>query len=139
MASLEQVAMETLKQFGIIAYRRRDAAAYLGLWHNGRKIVSMGVRITDWVTSFGFVINCEGSHQPSAYIRPCGIEGVQLGTLEEILGEAPSRASVLNALKESFASVFRVELKAMPDGLLDSLCPPGSTGEESLITVGIEP
>lgn len=117
MNNLEEVGIRTLRRFGVRATRRRDAAAYVGLWTSRGKIVSMGVRISNWVTSFGFVINVQGDHRESQYVRPCGIEGVKLVTLEEILGTSPSRTLVLDAIKECFTGVFGRTLEDMPGAI----------------------
>jgi lipoate-protein ligase B len=109
MNKLESVGIETLQHFGLSAERRRDSAAHVGLWLGNKKIVSMGVRVSRWVTSFGFAINLEGDFTPASYVRPCGLEGVQLTTLEESLGFAPSRETVMNQINDKFASIFQRE------------------------------
>jgi lipoate-protein ligase B len=118
MNKLEQVGIETLKSFGLDVHRRRDSAAHIGLWLNGKKIVSMGIRISNWVTSFGFAINLEGDFSASAYVRPCGIKGARLTTLEEALGSAPPRQKVIETVTECFASVFRREPSRVPPEVL---------------------
>jgi lipoate-protein ligase B len=123
MERLEQVGVETLAGFGVDAERRRHSAAHVGLWHKDRKVVSMGVRVSRWITSFGFAINLEGDLAPSRYVRPCGIEGIRLTTLEEILQDAPSRVSLEQATRESFMSVFGRQLERMPEGLLQRMKP----------------
>jgi lipoate-protein ligase B len=124
MRRLEEVGICTLKRFGVNAVRRRDSAAHVGLWIENAKVVSMGVRISRWVTSFGFAINLAGDAGPSRYLRPCGLEGVRLTTLEEILGTAPRRSLVVDAVIESFASVFGRIPDKMPNALLDGILPP---------------
>lgn len=114
MNKLERVAIEALSHFGVNVTRREGRAAYIGLWHDGAKVVSMGVRVSNWVTSFGFVINLEGDHAPSSYVRPCGLEGVKLLTVEEILGKVPPRAQVIEAVKKSFATVLNRTPYSMP-------------------------
>jgi len=114
MNRLEQVAIEALRCFGVNVTRREGRAAYIGLWHDGAKVVSMGVRVSNWVTSFGFAINLEGDHEASNYVRPCGLDGVKLLTVEEILGNAPPRAEVIEAVKQCFASIFGRTLYGMP-------------------------
>jgi lipoate-protein ligase B len=126
---LEEVGIQTLRRFGVTVARRRDSAAHVGLWLDGRKLVSMGIRISRWVTSFGFVINLEGDHSPSAYIRPCGIEGAQLVTLEEVLGHAPPRSLVKDSVKTSFVSVFERDLTRMPERVLQLIRSPTSEGD----------
>jgi lipoate-protein ligase B len=85
---------------------------------DGKKIVSMGIRVSNWVTSFGFAINLEGDFSASAYVRPCGIEGVRLTTLEQALGSAPPRQEVIETVTERFASVFRREPSRVPPEIL---------------------
>jgi lipoate-protein ligase B len=121
MEKLEEVALSALRSFGVNAARRRGKAAYIGLWHEGSKVASMGVRVSQWVTSFGFAINLEGDHAASSYVRPCGLEGVKLITLEEILGRAPKRAELIDAISKSFASVFSRNPEPMPDDFRQTL------------------
>ena len=121
MARLEEIGLRTLQEFGIRAARRRDAASYVGLWIGDKKLVSMGVRITHWITSFGFALNLEGDHSRSCYVRPCGIDGVCLTTMEEVLGEAPPRFQVIDSLKKNFASVFECQLQIIPQGMVDRI------------------
>jgi lipoate-protein ligase B len=106
MHNLEQVGIEALRCFGLEVDRRRETAAHVGLWLEGKKLVSMGVKISNWVTSFGFALNLEGDHRRSCYVKPCGLEGVRLTTIEEVLGKAPPRPWVIEALTASFARVF---------------------------------
>ncbi|MEW6114101.1 MAG: hypothetical protein AB1664_18350, partial [Thermodesulfobacteriota bacterium] len=54
MRNLEEVAIRCLDRFGIRAERKRTSAAHIGLWAQDRKVVSMGVRVSSWITSFGF-------------------------------------------------------------------------------------
>jgi lipoate-protein ligase B len=121
MWRLEQVGMDTLAQFGVSVSRREGKAAYVGLWVDECKLISMGVRISKWVTSFGFAINVGGDHAASSYVRPCGIEGASLATLEEILGQAPPRARVMEAVKDSFTRVFSRTLEPIPADLLQRI------------------
>jgi lipoate-protein ligase B len=122
MSKLEQVGVEALSCFGLDADRRRDSAAHVGLWLDGKKLVSMGVRVSGWVTSFGFALNLEGDLKPSRYVRPCGLEGVKLTTLEEALGKAPPRSWVIEALTTSFVKVFGRTVKRIQPGDVNAIC-----------------
>ncbi|MDZ7336566.1 MAG: lipoyl(octanoyl) transferase LipB, partial [candidate division KSB1 bacterium] len=90
MYKLEEVGLRTLKDLGIVAERKRDKAAQIGLWLGNNKIASMGIHVSRWITSWGFALNLYGDKSPADFIRPCGLEGVKLITAEEILGFAPS-------------------------------------------------
>jgi lipoate-protein ligase B len=96
----------------------------------------MGIHISRWVTTFGFVINLQGDHGPSAYIRPCGIEGAELGTVEEILGYAPSRSQMIQTVKESFVEVFGRTLEPMPQSLIQEICSHMDLREAQLTGLG---
>jgi lipoate-protein ligase B len=113
MAKLERVAVAALAAFGISAETRRDTPAHIGLWHRGKKIVSMGVRIRNWVTGFGFAINVSGDYSPAKYIRPCGIRDATLVDMASILGYAPPRCEVKAAVAEGFSTVFGRETRAL--------------------------
>lgn len=106
MAKLEQVGIEALAHCGVRAYRSRESSAHLGLWSEGRKIVSMGIRVANWITSFGFAMNLGGDYWESCFVRPCGLHGVKLITVQDIIGKSPLRSHVIQAIKDSFASVF---------------------------------
>lgn len=121
MRKLEQVGLDTLEHFGLAASRKRESAAHVGLWLDGKKIVSMGVRVSNWITSFGFAINLEGDHTPSRYVRPCGLEGVQLTTVQEALGHAPPRKRIVDVMSESFCTVFGRKTEKMPDDLFNTI------------------
>lgn len=122
MSKLEQVGIEALRCFGLEARRRRDSAAHVGLWLDGKKLVSMGVRVSRWVTSFGFALNLDGDHRPSGYVKPCGLEGVKLTTLEEALGKAPPRSWVIEALTASFVRAFGRTVKRVQPGGVNGIC-----------------
>jgi len=124
MSKLEQVGIEALRCFGLEACRRRDSAAHVGLWLDGQKIVSMGVRVSRWMTSFGFAFNLDGDFRPSCYVRPCGLEGVKLTTLEEALGKAPPRPWVIEALTAGFVKVFGRTVKRIQAGCVKGICRP---------------
>jgi lipoate-protein ligase B len=106
MRNLEEVGIRVLNRFGLEATRRRDAAAYVGLWVGDKKIASMGIRVSKWVTSFGFALNVEGDHGPSRWISPCGLDGVELVTMEEILVQAVPRDAVATEVLRAFEEVF---------------------------------
>lgn len=121
MMNLEDLCMRVLGEFGVHANRSRERSAHVGLWWNRRKVVSMGVRIRNWVTGFGFAVNLDGDHSPSSYVRPCGIEGVTLVTVEEILGAVPSRTRVTGLMRKYFEAVFDRALEPAPEAVLETI------------------
>jgi len=106
MFRLEEVALRTLSDFGIYAERRREQTAQIGLWVGNYKIASMGIHISNWITSFGFALNLFGDLSPANYIRPCGLENVRLITIEDITGIKTSKKMVINSIVRHFQDVF---------------------------------
>ncbi len=110
MYRLEEVGIRMLRDLRVAAERRRDETAQIGLWHDGRKIASMGVHVSRWVTSFGFALNLLGDIELTRFIRPCGLQNVQLTTVEEVSGNTPDRKFVKQRLIGHFQDVFQREL-----------------------------
>ena len=106
MYRLEEVGLRTLRDLGIVAERKREKAAQIGLWLGNNKITSMGIHISKWITSWGFALNLYGDKSPADFIRPCGLEGVNLITVEELMGVRPSKQWVMNMLVHHFGEVF---------------------------------
>jgi len=103
--------LRTLVDLGIIAERKRDKTAQIGLWLGNNKIASMGIHISKWVTSWEFALNLYGDKSPADFIRPCGLEGVNLITVEEVVGFKPSKQWVINMVIYHFGEVFGFDRK----------------------------
>jgi lipoate-protein ligase B len=106
MEKLEYVCEKTLSDFNIFAKPRRDTPAHIGLWIGNKKIVSMGVRISGWITMFGFAINLGAFDPRSHLVAPCGIGDAQIITMEDQLGRSMKRALVEERLLANFSEVF---------------------------------
>ncbi len=106
MYRLEEVGLRTLNELGVIAQRKRDETAQIGLWHGEDKIASMGIYVSRWVTSFGFALNLAGDKSPARYIRPCGLD-VQLTTVSEVTGKEADREFATQKVIQHFTDVFQ--------------------------------
>lgn len=83
-----------------------------------RKIASIGVHVSRWVTWHGFALNVtEEPMENFRLIVPCGIRGVRMTSLRGE-GAGAGRARVRDAVAAGFASVFDarvVERDGLPD------------------------
>lgn len=83
LSFLENVGANFLMQYGLIAEAR---PGFRGIWINARKIGSIGIGVKKWVTYHGLAININADLAPFSFIRPCGIEGVEMTRLRDLLG-----------------------------------------------------
>jgi lipoyl(octanoyl) transferase len=98
---IEQVLIDALAQFGIVATRSEGAT---GVWTDKGKIAASGVHISRWVTSHGFALNVDTDLNYFRYIVPCGL--TRPVTSMRAMGSQASRGEVVRALTQTFGSVF---------------------------------
>jgi lipoyl(octanoyl) transferase len=110
LRQLEEVAIDLLAGFGIIAMRR---AGSTGVWVAGRKISSIGIAIRNWITFHGISINIKDDDLVNyRLIRPCGME-IEMVSMEAVLGKELEINSIKPALAQKFADVFSRSDSAM--------------------------
>lgn len=108
LRTLEQALIDALAILDIAAERNPGLT---GVWTRGRKIASIGIHVKQWVTWHGFALNVSTDLSQFERIVPCGIQGVEMTSVERETGngkrEALWQASVAAVVK-GFASVFGV-------------------------------
>ena len=72
---LEQTVVNTLAELGIEAYPRADAP---GVYVDGRKICSLGLRIRKGCSFHGLALNIDMDLSPFLRINPCGYAGLEM-------------------------------------------------------------
>jgi lipoate-protein ligase B len=103
MRTLEQVLIDTLIEFKIIA-QRNDGLT--GVWAGDEKIAALGVRISRWVTMHGFALNVNPDLSFYDGIIPCGIFDHGVTSMEQLLGETQNNDNVKNMVIEKFNKYF---------------------------------
>ena len=103
MRTLEQVLIDTLIEFKIIA-QRNDGLT--GVWVGNEKIAALGVRISRWVTMHGFALNVNPDLSFYDGIIPCGIFDHGVTSMEQLLGETQNNDNVKNMVIEKFNKYF---------------------------------
>jgi lipoate-protein ligase B len=106
MRNLEEIGLRTLADLGVQAHRKREKTAQIGLWVGSNKIASTGIRISRWVTSYGFALNLNGDPSPSHYIRPCGLD-TDLITVAGLIGKRVDRNDVKNMVQSYFNTIMQ--------------------------------
>ena len=109
---LEEVIIETLKEYGISASRLEGA---IGVWLDvdnpakARKICAIGVKTSRFVTMHGFAFNINTNLDYFGYINPCGFTDKGVTSLEKELGQKMPFEEVSAKVKKNFAKVFGME------------------------------
>ena len=103
MRTLEQVLIDTLIEFKIIAPRNDGLT---GVWVGDEKIAALGVRISRWVTMHGFALNVNPDLSFYDGIIPCGIFDHGVTSMEQLLGETQNNDNVKNMVIEKFNKYF---------------------------------
>ena len=83
VTALERAVIGYAARFGIAAECRRNAP---GVYVQGRKLASVGVRVRRHATYHGLALNVALDLEPFSRINPCGYEGLQMTQLSELGG-----------------------------------------------------
>jgi len=104
---LEEVIIDLLLAFGIQG--RRVAKYPGGVWAGDKKVCSIGINVSHYVTMHGFALNVSSDLRYFEYIRPCGLESKAMTSLSELLGHPVEVKSIIRSLLHSFSDTFGLE------------------------------
>lgn len=100
---LEAIGAELLGKLDVQSSRRKGAP---GLWVGEKKIASIGVRVSKFITYHGMAINIQNDLSIFDYIVPCGLDNVEMtSVLKETGKEHPmdqTKQKLAEILKEHF-------------------------------------
>lgn len=100
MDDLQAALVAALGTLGIEA---RARAGLRGVWVGDRKIASIGVAVRRWISYHGLALNVDCDLAPFRLIAPCGMSGVQVTSMAEVLGRAPDRNLVRQVVVQQLA------------------------------------
>ena len=113
---LERVLIDAMAQFGIDAGR---VAGRPGVWAGGAKLASIGVRVRSGVTTHGFALNVSNDLSWFEAIVPCGLQGVRMTSMTDLLGRAPAMDGAEEAVSAAFELAFESRIVGEDWQLLD--------------------
>jgi len=102
VTGLEDWLIGALARLGVSGARRPGA---VGIFVDGAKIASIGVRVRRWVTLHGVSLNVTPDLEHFSGIVPCGLHDTKVTSLEA-LGAETDMAHVDNALRAAFEDTF---------------------------------
>jgi lipoate-protein ligase B len=118
---LEEALIRTMAPFGIEATRIEGLT---GIWleRPPRKIASIGIHISKWVTTHGYALNVDLDPAPfTEWITACGIEDAQFTTMARELERAVAVDEVRPHALAALAEVFDLDFDEFPWDALDAL------------------
>ena len=100
---LESIGMELLEQSGVHSERRKG---YPGLWIGAKKIASIGVRVSKFITYHGMAININNDLSIFDFLIPCGLDGVEMTSVYKQTGKHCSMSLIKKRLSELLIEHF---------------------------------
>lgn len=115
---LEEALIRTLAAFSLEGVRYDGLT---GVWmapsggQGPRKIASIGVHVSRWVTTHGYALNVDLDPAPfTEWITACGLEDAQFTTMAHELGRAIGVEDVRPAAIAAISEVFDLQLDELP-------------------------
>lgn len=105
LRDLEEVGIRILARCGVEACRIEGKT---GVWVGKKKIVSIGVGSTNWITYHGMGINIKNDLHYYAMMNPCGMTDAPAISLEAHLGRSVDLQDVKIILMREFFRIFRI-------------------------------
>lgn len=111
MRALEEAILVALKNVGVSGATREDGVT--GVWVDNKKVAALGVKVRRWVTMHGLAVNIDSRSLGNFDgIVPCGLEGREVGCINDFLDEPISVEEFSVHLKQALQQIFEIELIA---------------------------
>jgi lipoyl(octanoyl) transferase len=112
--SLEEAIIQTVEPFGLSA-ERIDGLTGVWLTRPPRKIASIGVHVSRWVTTHGYALNVDLDPAPfTEWITACGLEDAMFTTVARETERPVTVADVRPHAVAALERVFGLELEELP-------------------------
>jgi lipoyl(octanoyl) transferase len=109
---LQAVLIAVLAHYGIEATGRMTQPE-IGVWVAQKKIASIGVHLSRWVTTHGFALNVTTDLSMFAGIVACGMPTVEMTSIAQETGSEVPLAEVAETCAEVFGRVFSSDLETL--------------------------
>jgi lipoate-protein ligase B len=111
---LEDALIATTRAFGVDSTR---IDGLTGLWLDSppRKIASIGIHLTKWISTHGYALNVDLDPAPfTQWITACGLDGYAFTSMAAELGRPLGVDDVRPAAAEALADVFGLAFEPLP-------------------------
>jgi lipoate-protein ligase B len=111
---LEESIIRTLAAFGVEA-GRIDGLTGVWLQRPPRKIASIGVHLSRWISTHGYALNVDLDPSPfTNWITACGLDDAAFTSMARELGRPLAVDDVRSAAREALAEVFDLTFEELP-------------------------
>jgi lipoyl(octanoyl) transferase len=124
---LEEALIRTTAAFDVPS-TRIDGLTGIWLQSPPRKIASIGIHLTKWVSTHGYALNVNLDPAPfTQWITACGLDGYLFTTMAAELGRDLTVDDVRPAAAQALADVFGLTLEELSAADVALTAPAGST------------
>ena len=111
---LEEAIIQTLGAFGLEA-TRIDGLTGVWLDRPPRKLASIGVHLSRWVSTHGYALNVDLDPAPfTDWITACGLDDAAFTSMAQELGRAITVEEVRPVARDAFADAFDLAFEELP-------------------------
>ncbi|HEY2073252.1 MAG TPA: lipoyl(octanoyl) transferase LipB, partial [Gaiellaceae bacterium] len=112
--NLEDALIRTVAPFGLEG-ERIDGLTGVWLTQPPRKIASIGVHVSRWITTHGYALNVDLDPAPfTDWITACGLEDAMFTTIAREAGRDVTIDEVKPIASAAIGEVFELELEELP-------------------------
>jgi len=104
VSNIEQLLIDVLCDYGINASIKQGLT---GVWIEDRKIASIGIRVSQWITTHGFALNVNTDMNYFSNIISCGIDNVSMTSMEKELNKKIPISDVKQSTINHFNDIFK--------------------------------
>ena len=104
VSNIEQLLIDVLYDYGINASIKKGLT---GVWIEDRKIASIGIRVSQWITTHGFALNVNTDMNYFSNIISCGIDNVSMTSMEKELNKKIPISDVKQSTINHFNDIFK--------------------------------
>jgi lipoyl(octanoyl) transferase len=121
---LEDILSSAAKDLGVPS-AHGHVPGRAGVWvSDDRKLASIGVRVSRWISKHGFAINCDSDLSLFKSMIPCGLNGAAMTSITQETGRHVGVRQTEDAVIRHFGQYFGAEMVEAPLDLSSLLMAP---------------